>query len=291
VARALVPSLDIEPQQQTSFSTRSACDNVPGMKNASLQTGTRRQLLVAYLLLALSSGCWAAELTVAAAADLGPALHEIADNFQKQTGDTVRLSFGSSGNLTTQIENGAPYDLFLSADLGYPERLMKENLAEASLKAYAVGAIVLWVPAESSLDVEHAGMQVLLNPTVKRLAIANPEHAPYGRAAVAALKYYKIYEKISNRLVLGENISQAAQFVESRNAQVGIIALAGALALDGKGRYWRIPQDAYPALQQGAIVTAHAKNKELARKFLEFLSTPESRAIFTRYGFAAPEAK
>jgi len=262
--------------------------------NAQPKTVTRAgfAFLVLCLLLALAPASLAAELTVAAAADLNAPLQEIADNFHQQTGDTVRLSFGSSGNLTTQIENGAPYDLFLSADVGYPERLLKENLAlPGSLMTYAVGAIVLWVPADSTLDVERAGMQVLLNPAVKRIAIANPEHAPYGRAAVAAMKHENIYDNVRNRLVLGENISQAAQFAESGNAQIGIIALAGALALDRKGRNWKIPQDFYPALQQGAVVTAHTKNKELAQKFLEFLNTPQSRAILTRFGFAAPEAK
>ena len=272
----------------------TTCDNVSASMSAQPRTGSRREivLVVLCMVFVLSSACVAAELTVAAAADLGAPLQEIAENFHKQTGDTVRLSFGSSGNLTTQIENGAPFDLFLSADLGYPERLLKESLAEpGSLMTYAVGAIVLWVPADSTLDVERAGMQILMNPAVKRIAIANPEHAPYGRAAVAALKYFKIYDKVESRLVLGENISQAAQFAESGNAQIGIIALAGASALDGKGRYWKISQDAYPALQQGAVITAQAKNKELSRKFLEFLNTPESRAILTRYGFAAPEAK
>lgn len=249
-------------------------------------------LLCACLLCALPPRGLAAELTVAAAADLNAPLHQIAKNFEKQTGNTVRLSFGSSGNLTTQIENGAPYDVFLSADLGYPERLLKENLADpGSLTPYAVGALVLWVPADSTLDVERGGMQVLLNARVKRIAIANPEHAPYGRAALAALRHFDMYQKVASRLVLGENVSQAAQFAESGNAQVGIIALAGALALDGKGRFWKVPQEAYPSLEQGAVVTAHASNKELARKFLDFLKAPESAAILARYGFTPPEAK
>src|SRR5579884_472542 len=231
----------------------------------------------------------AAELT-AAAADLNAPLTEIANNFQKATGNVVRLSFGASGNLTTQIENGAPFDLFLSADVGYPERLLKENLAEPqSLTRYAVGALVLWVPEDSVLDVERAGMQVLLNPVVKRIAIANPQHAPYGAAAVTALKHFNLYDRVEKRLVLGESVSQAAQFAESGNAQVGMIALAGAVALGHKGRYWIVPQDAYPAIEQGAVITTHSKNKELAQKFLEFLRTPDSVAVLKRYGFA--EAK
>lgn len=233
---------------------------------------------------------WAAELTVAAAADLNAPLTEIANKFQKQTGSTVDLSFGASGNLTTQIENGAPFDVFLSADVGYPERLIVENLGEPqSLTRYAVGALVLWVPEDSILDVERAGIQILLNPAVKRIAIANPQLAPYGRAAVATLRHFNIYDRVGKRLVLGESVSQAAQFAESGNAQVGMIALAGAVALGHKGRYWIVPQDAYPALEQGAVIMAHSKNKEPAQKFLEFLRSADSAAILKRYGFA--EAK
>ncbi len=253
-----------------------------------------RAVQKAILFLCVCSGGWllagAAELTVAAAADLNAPLTEIANNFQKQTGNAVHLSFGASGNLTTQIENGAPYDVFFSADVGYPERLVKENLAESqSLTRYAVGALVLWVPEDSVLDVERAGMQVLLNPAVKRIAIANPEHAPYGRAAVAALKHFGLYDRVAKHLALGESASQAAQFAQSGNALVGIIALAEAMALGHNGRYWIVPQDAYPALEQAAVITARSRNKELAGKFLEFVREPESAATLRRYGFA--EAK
>ena len=253
-----------------------------------------RAIHKAILFLCVCLGCsatvWAAELTVAAAADLNAPLTEIANNFHEQTGNTIHLSFGASGNLTTQIENGAPYDVFLSADVGYPERLITEKLAEPqSLTRYAVGALVLWVREDSVLDVERAGMQVVLNPAVKRIAIANPQHAPYGRAAVAALKHFEMYERVEKRLVLGESVSQAGQFVESGNAQVGMIAEAGAVALGHKGRYWIVPQEAYAAIEQGAVVTAHSKNKELAQKFLDFLRSPDSAAILKRYGFA--EAK
>jgi molybdate transport system substrate-binding protein len=167
---------------------------------------------------------------------------------------------------------------------------VKENLADSqSLTRNAVGALVVWVPEDSVLDVERAGMQVLLNPVVKRIAIPNPEHAPYGRAAVAALKHFGLYDRVAKHLVLGESVSQASQFAESGNAQVGIIALAGAMALGHKGRYWIVPQDGYPALEQAAVVTTRSKNKELAGKFLEFLREPESAGILRRYGFA--EAK
>src|SRR5580698_10958073 len=169
------------------------------------------------------------EITVAAAADLSVALKEIAANYEKQSGVQVKLSFAASGALTQQIQNGAPFDVFFSADMDYPKQLASEGDADGStLFEYAIGKLVLWVPADSSLDVEHRGINTLIDPSVKKIAIANPEHAPYGRATVATLKHYGLYDHVSDRLVLGENISQAAQFVESGNAQVGFVALAHA---------------------------------------------------------------
>src|ERR1700683_1184440 len=142
------------------------------------------------------------EITVAAAADLSVALKEIAANYEKQSGMQVKLSFAASGALTQQIQNGAPFDVFFSADMDYPRQLINSGDADASsLYRYAVGQLVLWVRKDSPLDVEHKGMDVLLDPSVKKIAIANPQHAPYGRAAVAALNHYKLYEKISDRLV------------------------------------------------------------------------------------------
>ena len=200
-----------------------------------------RQLLTVFiaacLLLATSPG-WAqgekkssSELVVAAAADLSAALQEIGNAYEKKTGVNLKLSFGASGALTQQIQNGAPFDLFFSADMDYPRQLIAAGEADsATLYQYAVGKLVLWVPADSPLDVEHQGMNVLLDPSVKKIAIANPQHAPYGRAAVAALKHAGLYDRVADRLVLGENISQAAQFAESGNAQVGFVALAHAVA-------------------------------------------------------------
>ncbi len=236
----------------------------------------------------------AGEITAAAAADLNAALTEIAANYQKATGNTVRLVFGSSGNLFNQIQNGAPFDVFFSADLDYPQKLVGAGVAEpSSLYRYAVGRLVLWIPASSPLDVEQRGMNALLDPSVKKIAIANPQHAPYGRAAVAALKHFGLYDKVADRLVLGENVSQAAQFVESGNAQAGIVALSHALApaMKDKGRYWEIPADAYPALEQGVVILSHSPNKKEAAAFLEYLKTATSVAVLRRYGFSLPEAR
>lgn len=238
------------------------------------------------------ASAYAGELTVAAAADLSPVLQPIARDFQARTGNAIRVSFGSSGDFFNQIQNGAPYDVFLSADRGYPEKLVKLGLADSdSLRTYAVGRLVLWVPNNSHLDLEHQGMRALLDPSVRKIAIANPQHAPYGRAAVAALRFYRLYDKIADRLVLGENVGQAAQFAESGNAQVGIIALAHALApsVRSLGRYWMIPADSYPAVEQGVVIVSHSKNKALAKQFLKYLAGSESQAIFRQFGFLAPE--
>jgi molybdate transport system substrate-binding protein len=255
-------------------------------------SGETLQLLRSFFLVLCCSGSlFAQAITVAAAADLSVALAELAGDYQRQTGDTVKLAFGSSGNLLNQVENGAPFDLFLSADEDYPRQLVRASLAESSsFYRYAVGKLVVWVPASSGLDVEHRGINVLLDPAVNKVAIANPQHAPYGRAAEAALRYAGIYDRVANRLVLGENVSQAAQFVESGSAQVGLVALSHAMApmMRGKGRYWEIPQDAYPPLNQAAVILSRSPHKKQAAKFLQFIKTPEAKAVFERYGFSTP---
>ena len=230
----------------------------------------------------------APELIVAAAADLSSALQEIAAAYEKKTTVRVKLSFGASGALTQQIQNGAPFDLFFSADMDYPRQLIAAGQADgASLYQYAVGKLVLWVPADSPLDLEYKGAQVLLDPSVKKIAIANPQHAPYGRAALAALKHYGLYDRVADRLVLGENVSQAAQFVESGNAQAGFVALAHALApgMQGKGKYWDVPAEAYPPLAQGVVVITRSLHKKEAAEFVRYVKTKEAAAVLTRYGF------
>jgi len=259
-------------------------------------------LLVASIVLAGASG-WAQEkekesnsaaLVVAAAADLSAVLKEIGDRFEKKTGATVKLAFGASGAFTQQIQNGAPFDLFFSADMDYPRQLISAGDADAaSLYQYAIGKLVLWVSADSKLDVEHQGMNILLDPSVKKIAIANPQHAPYGRAAVAALKHAAMYDRIADRLVLGENISQAAQFVESGNAQAGFVALAHAAApaMRGKGKYWEVPSDFYPPLAQGVVVLSHSQHKKEGADFLEYMKTKEVSELLEKYGFTLPPNK
>ena len=234
------------------------------------------------------------EINVAAAADLSAALQEVAANYEKRTGVAVKLSFGASGALTQQIQNGAPFDVFFSADLDYPRLLIAGGQADgATLYRYAVGQLVLWVPKDSPLDIEHKGMEVLLDPSVKKISIANPQHAPCGRAAAAALKHYGLDERVADRLVLGENVAQAAQFVESGNAQVGLVALAHALApaMQGKGRYWIVPVEAYPPLDQGVVLISHSPHREDAAAFLGFVKTEEVAGLLRRYGFSSPDQK
>jgi molybdate transport system substrate-binding protein len=232
------------------------------------------------------------EINVAAAADLSSALQELATSFEKRSGIAVKLSFGASGALTQQIENGAPFDIFFSADMDYPKRLIAESDADgATLYRYAVGQLVLWAPKDSPLDVEHKGINVLLDPSVSKISIANPQHAPYGRAAMAALKHYGLDEKVAGKLVMGENVAQAAQFVESENAQVGFVALAHAIApsMQGKGKYWIVPADSYPALDQGVVLLSHSQHRQDAQAFLEYIKSPEAAAVLKRYGFTLPQ--
>jgi molybdate transport system substrate-binding protein len=257
---------------------------------------TTRAIYLIAACVASATWAWArdettiAELTVAAA-DLSTALIQIGDVYEKKTGVQVRLSFGASGALTQQIQKGAPFDLFFSADMDYPRQLIATGNADgASLYQYAVGKLVLWVPADSGLDVEHQGMNILLDPSVKKIAIANLQHAPYGRAVVAALKHAGVYDHVADRLVLGENVSQAAQFVESGNAQAGFIALAHALApeMRGKGKYWEIPADDYTPLAQGVVVLSHSRQKKEAAGFVEHVKTKESAELLRKYGFTLP---
>jgi molybdate transport system substrate-binding protein len=236
----------------------------------------------------------AQEIIVAAAADMSAALPQLVDAYTKKTGQAVKLSFGSSGNLTNQIRNGAPFDVFFSADEQYPQQLISEGLASKdTLYRYAIGRLVLWVVNDSSLDLPKLGMRALIEPSVKKISIANPATAPYGRAAEAAMRHAGIYAQVSSRLVVGENVSQAAQFVESGNAQAGLIALSHALApaLKDKGRYWMVPLDAYPTLNQAAVVLSKSKQQDAARRFLEFLRSPEATSLLTKYGFSLPAEK
>ena len=227
------------------------------------------------------------KVRIAAAADLKFAMEELSAKFQGKTGTKVEVTSGSSGSFFAQIQSGAPFDLFFSADIDYPKKLAAANVAEPeTLYEYAVGRIVIWAPGDAKLDVTKLRWDALLDISVRKIAIANPEHAPYGRAAVAALQKAGIYDRVKAKMVYGENISQAAQFVQSGNAEVGIIALSLASSPPMRaGKSWIIPEDMHPAIEQGAIVLGSAKNKDAARAFLEFVRSEEGRAILEKYGF------
>ncbi len=239
-----------------------------------------------------STQAGAQKLRIAAAADLKFAMTDLAEQFEKHGRSKLDVTYGSSGNFFSQMQNGAPFDLFFSADAEYPKKLEAAGLTEpGTLYQYALGRIVIWAPAGSGLNVEQDGWKALLDERVKKIAIANPEHAPYGRAAVAALQKSGIYEAMKSKLVYGENISQAAQFVQSGNAQAGIIALSLAISTPMKtGSRWEIPANMHPPIQQTAVILKAAKNKTTAKEFLEFLKSSAGREILQRYGFAIPVA-
>jgi molybdate transport system substrate-binding protein len=242
----------------------------------------------------LCSAAHAQKITVAAASDLNYALKDLASRFEKKTGDKIILSFGSSGNLYSQIQGGAPYDLFFSADIAYPQKLANAGLVEnSSLRTYAIGHLVLWVRNGSSFDPQKLKMDLLLQSSVQRIAIANPAHAPYGRAAMAALEHFGLKDKVAGKLVFGENVSQAAQFVQSGNAQAGLIPLSLAMspAMKESGRYWELPTDSYPELQQGVALLSASKRKPAAKAFVDYLLSAEGAAVLEQYGFRVPASK
>jgi molybdate transport system substrate-binding protein len=266
-------------------------------RDQKVRGGNARRYATGILALILMTG-WglpgraaaADTITIAAAADLTFAIKEIVPQFEKESGDSVKLSFGSSGNYFAQIQNGAPYDMFFSADIGYPKKLEAAGLTEAgTMYEYAVGKIVLWVLNQSPLDVSK-GLAVLTDARINKIAIADPAHAPYGRAAVEALKNDKLYDEVKAKLVQGENIAQTAQFVQSGGADIGILALSLALAptLQKQGRCGAIPDTLYPPIVQAAVVLKASKEKAAAEAFIAFLKKPETVALMKRYGFAIP---
>ena len=251
----------------------------------------RRLSLMALLAISfISQLSWAQEITVAAAADLQFAMQDVAARFQQQTGKTVKATYGSSGNFFQQIQNGAPFDMFFSANLDYPKKLEAAGLIEpGTFYPYANGKIVIWVKNESKLDLK-SGMKTLLDPSVKKIAVANPQHAPYGQAAVAAMQKASIYDKVKDKFVLGENISQTASFVVSGAADVGVVALSLALSpnMKDEGRYLEIPSDTYPPIEQACVILKSSRNKETATQFLSFFKSGTIAGVLRSYGFDVP---
>jgi molybdate transport system substrate-binding protein len=225
------------------------------------------------------------EIVVAAAASLQFAFQGIAARFEQETGQHVRLVFGSSGQLTQQIENGAPYDLFAAANQEYIDRLLGQGLVlENSIELYARGRIVLAVNRQSGLEVRK--LEDLLLPDVRHIAIANPEHAPYGLAAQQALQSAGLWEQLQDKVVLAENVRQALQFVQSGDAQAGLIALAEANVPEIS--WTLIDESLHVPLDQSLAVLASAKEPELARQFSAYINGTVGRPLMRQYGFVLP---
>ena len=240
------------------------------------------------LALSLLAPVKAEELTIAAAADLKFAMAEVVENFRVQhPADKIEVIYGSSGKFLTQIENGAPFDLYFSADIAYPRELESKGLVAGTAQPYAVGRIVLW-----SLKPELAKvtLQKLPQAAISKFAIANPLHAPYGKRAQEALQHAGVWEAMQAKLVLGENIAHTAQFVDSGAAEAGIVALSLVLspALQGKGTWTLIPADWHAPLEQGYVILARARDNTLAHAFAAYIATGSARAVMRRYGFVLP---
>lgn len=231
------------------------------------------------------------KILVAAASDLNFAMNEICRAFEKShPGIKVEVSYGSSGNFFAQIKQGAPYDIFFSADASYPSRLEEEGFAvKGQRQLYAIGKIVLWVPKKSALNPQK-GLNVVLEPELKKLAMANPKHAPYGRAAEESLRYYGLLDKVQDKLVFGENISQTAQFVQTGSADAGIIAMSLAVSpsMADSGKYLIIPTESYSRLEQGYAVLQRSKGKSSVKTFLEFVQGKKGEKILSDFGFILP---
>ena len=246
--------------------------------------------LAAWLLLICATSSIAGEVSITAASDLHYAMKEVISAFEsKHPGNRVKVVFGSSGKAYAQIENGAPYDMYFSADIEYPQKLRKSGAAISAPQPYASGRIVLWATKKSGIDVSK-GLESLRNPKVKKVAIANPLHAPYGRIAKEVLEHYHVYDQNKGKLVLGENIQQTAQFVQSGAADIGFVAYSLALApiLAKEGTHFLIPTTTHKEIIQGYVMLKPSAGNAAAKLFATFISSPPARAIFRKYGFSLP---
>ena len=232
------------------------------------------------------------KIRVAAATDLRSCLDALTDAFQIEHPNFDLLpTFGASGVLLTQLKSGLETDLYLAADIAYAHDLAAAGLAaEADVFESGQGRLVVWVRNESPIDVAKLGAEALFDTSVRRVAIANPLHAPYGRAAVAALEHLGLHERLKEKLAVGESAAQAAQYVESGAAEVGILpmALAKGTRLSERGRFWVVPADAHPPIRHGGAIHARAIDREATVAFRDFLLAPAGRAILARYGFEFP---
>lgn len=280
----------VTPQAQ-SRAQGPAVTEKPAVSGASEKTDPKQQSEGA----ARATSGESQGLIVAAASDLRFVFVELQKEFLKDHEQVdLKATFGSSGTLFAQISQQAPLDVFLSADVQYAQKLVDNKSAVPdSLFRYAVGHIVLWVRKESPLQVQELGAKALTDPEVKKVAIANPATAPYGRAAEAALKHLGLYDAVKEKLVLGDNVAQTAQFAETGAADVAIIglSLASAPAFADKGRFWKFPSDSFPKIEQAGVILQNSKQQALAREFCEFLQSEAAQVIFRKYGFEIPDEK
>jgi molybdate transport system substrate-binding protein len=239
-----------------------------------------------------ASGGQAKVVKVAAAADLKFALDDVLKDFAVDNpGIKVQVTYGSSGNFATQLSNGAPFDVFLSADTTYPDKLAAAGLTlEGTRFDYAVGRLVVWAGKDRNLGIHDGGLARLTDPAIRKVAIANPEHAPYGRAAVAALKSAGVYEQVKPKLVLGDNVAQAAEFVTSGNADAAVIALSLTKAgpMKDKGDVAEVDLATYPRINQGGVIMKKVADVDAAKTFTAYLSAGKARAVLKAYGFFLP---
>ncbi|MCX6154201.1 MAG: molybdate ABC transporter substrate-binding protein [Candidatus Kapabacteria bacterium] len=225
--------------------------------------------------------------TVVLAANMKTAMDSIVSAFKADNpGTEPEILYGASGKFYEQIINAAPFDLFLSADMEYPQKLKEKGQTASEIKLYAIGHLVIW---SKKIDPNISKMNCLLETSLNKISIANPKTAPYGEKAIESMKYYKIYDKIQNKLVFGENITQAAQFVTTGAADIGIIALSQALSpalIKENGKFYLVPDESHKPLEQGCVVLAHGKTNSTAKKLYDFMSTAKVINILKHFGYS-----
>jgi molybdate transport system substrate-binding protein len=251
-----------------------------------------KAFVLSCLMVVLSASSAFSDLTIAVAANVQHTFGELKAEFEQQNGIAIKTVIGPSGKFTAQIENGAPFDVFLSADMDYPRALAKKGLTLNDPKTYAYGTLVIWTMTDVDLS---RGIESLADASVKKIAIASPKTAPYGRQAVNALKYYDLYKQVNKKLVYGESIAQTNQFITTKAADVGITAKSVVLASDmkDKGKWIEVPQESYEQIAQGVVILKHAERGNIneANKFFEFLFSNEAGEIFKKYGYALPQER
>ncbi len=246
-------------------------------------------VFAAFVLISVFSEAEAEPLTVAIAANMKYVFDDISKEFKNETGIEIQSVLNASGKISTQIRNGAPFDLFMSADMEFPENLYKDGFALNPPKVYVYGLLVLWT--EKNVDLSK-GVAGLADASVIKVAIANPKVAPYGREALKSLDYFKVREAVEPKLVFGESITQVSQYVDTKDADVGFSAKSIVMApeLAGKGKWVDVPTESYEPIAQGIVILKHGSefNSESARKFYDFIFSEKAREIFSRYGYKLP---